>query len=54
MRKLADKNIRKIFKSGHSYAITLPREMINKLNWQEKQRVAVKMNGRSVIIRDWQ
>ena len=27
-RKIADKNIRKVFKSGSSYAITLPLELI--------------------------
>lgn len=53
IRKLKDRNIRKILKSGDSYAVTIPIEMIDKLNWKEKQRVVVKMKGKSIIIRDW-
>ena len=53
IRKLDDKNIRKILKSGDSYAVMIPVEMINKLRWREKQKVVVKMKGKSIIIRDW-
>ena len=53
IRKLEDKNIRKILKSGGSYAVTIPIEMLNKLKWREKQKVVVKMKGKSIIIRDW-
>ena len=53
MRKSEEKNIRKILKNGDSYAMTIPIEMVNKLKWKEKQKVVVKMKGRSVIIRDW-
>ena len=41
-RKLEDKNIRKIFKSGNSYAVTLPKEVVNELKWRFKQKVVVK------------
>ena len=50
IRKLEDKNIRKILKSGDSYALTLPIEMVRKLNWRENQKVVVKMRGKSIII----
>lgn len=53
IRKLEDKNIRKILKSGDSYAITIPIEILDKLKWREKQKVVVKMKGKSIIIRDW-
>ena len=53
IRKLDDKNIRKILKSGDSYAVMIPVEMINKLRWREKQKVVVKMKGKSIIIKDW-
>ena len=43
IRKLEDKNIRKILKSGDSYAVTIPIEMINKLKWKEKQKIVHKM-----------
>ena len=51
--KNEDENIRKILKSGDSYAVTIPIEMISKLKWREKQKVVVKMKGKSIIIRDW-
>jgi len=53
IRKLEEKNIRKILKSGDSYAITIPIEMLDKLKWREKQKVVVKMKGKSIIIKDW-
>lgn len=53
IRKSEDKNIRKILKSGNSYAVTIPIEMTNKLKWKEKQKVVVKMKGKSIIVRDW-
>ena len=52
-RKLGDKNTRKIFRSGSSYAITLPVELVNELNWREKQKVAVQKKGNYLIIKDW-
>jgi antitoxin component of MazEF toxin-antitoxin module len=53
-RKLEDKNVRKIFKSGDSYAVTLPMEVIDKLGWREKQKVVVKGWGKRVVIKDWE
>jgi antitoxin component of MazEF toxin-antitoxin module len=53
MRKLEDKNVRKIQRSGGSYTVSIPAEMIDKLKWREKQKVVVKMKGKSIIIRDW-
>ncbi len=53
VRKLSEKNVRKIIKSGDSYAVTLPIEMVDALNWREKQKVVVKKKGQSVIITDW-
>jgi len=53
IRKLEDKNIHKILKSGDSYAVMIPVEMLNKLKWREKQKVVVKMKGKSIIVRDW-
>jgi antitoxin component of MazEF toxin-antitoxin module len=52
-RNLEDRNVRKIFKSGKSYCITLPIEMMRKLNWREKQKVIFEMKGKSVVIKDW-
>ena len=52
-RKLKNKNIRKIFKTGGSYAITLPLEILAELKWKIKQRVVVKKSGKRSIIEDW-
>lgn len=52
-RKLEDKNIRKITKSGNSYAITIPIEIMREFKWREKQKVTVKKRGKSIIISDW-
>jgi len=53
-RKTESENIRKLTKIGdRSVGLTLPIEMIRKLNWREKQKVVVKMKGKSIIIRDW-
>jgi len=53
MRKFEDKNVRKIQRSGGSYTVSIPVEMMDKLKWKEKQIVVVKIKGRSIIIRDW-
>jgi len=53
-RKAENENIRKLTKIGDkSVGLTLPIEMIRKLKWREKQKVVVKMKGKSIIIRDW-
>jgi len=53
-RKLEDKNIRKVFKSGSSYAITLPLEIVKELKIREKQKLVVKKSGKKIIIKDWE
>ncbi len=52
-RKVEDKNIRKIFRSGASHALTIPKEMMKELKWKEKQKVVVKKRGSSIIVSDW-
>jgi antitoxin component of MazEF toxin-antitoxin module len=52
-RKIKDENIRKILKSGDSYAVTIPIEMMKELNWKAKQKVVAKIKGKSIIIKDW-
>jgi len=53
-RKLEDKNVRKLFKHGDSYAVTLPMETINEFGWQNKQKVTVKKWGNSLLVSDWE
>ncbi len=52
-RKLNEKDTRKIFKTGSSYAVTIPMEVMNELKWREKQKVIVKKRGQGVLIVDW-
>lgn len=52
-RKLEDKNIRKIFKNGSSYAVTLPIEIIQDLKIKKGQKVIVKKRGAGIMITDW-
>jgi len=53
MRKLIDKNIRKITKNGNSYSVSIPIEALKKLKWREKQRVVVTKRGEKLIIEDF-
>ena len=52
-RKSNEENVRKITKSGDSYAITLPIDMVRKLKWKEKQKVVLSRRGKVVTVRDW-
>lgn len=55
MRKLKDKNIRKLLKLGEtSLAVTLPVEIVEELGWKKKQRVVVKKDKKRIIISDWE
>jgi len=54
MRKLVDKNVRKIIKTGSvSLSVTIPIEIVKDLGWREKQRVIVKKVRGGVLIKDW-
>jgi len=49
------KYTRKLIKAGsHSFTITLPKEIVKKYKWKEKQKLTVTDKGRGLIeIRDW-
>ena len=45
---------RKITKTGdYTYYVTIPHKYIQALGWKLKQKVAVKLSGKKVIIEDW-
>ena len=52
-RKLEDKNMRKIIKSGSSYAVTIPIEIMKELSWKEKQNVTIKRIHGGFQVKDW-
>jgi antitoxin component of MazEF toxin-antitoxin module len=53
-RKIQDKNIRKVFKSGSSYAVTIPLEIVDELKIRKGQKVVVKKSGTRIVIEDWE
>lgn len=55
MRKLKEKDIRKITKvANHSFSVTMPIEIMEKLKWKEHQKVVVRRSGKKIIIEDWE
>jgi antitoxin component of MazEF toxin-antitoxin module len=52
-RKFENRNVRKIFKSGSSYAVTIPLEIADALKIRKGQKVVVKKKGKEIVIRDW-
>jgi len=54
MRAYSNKNVRKIAKTGgSSYAVVIPKGMLEALGWKEKQKVVFKRLGRGLLIKDW-
>ncbi|MCD6436143.1 MAG: AbrB/MazE/SpoVT family DNA-binding domain-containing protein [Clostridiales bacterium] len=53
-RKIEDRNIRKVFKSGSSYALTIPLEIVDNLKIRKGQKLVVKKVGSKIIIEDWE
>jgi bifunctional DNA-binding transcriptional regulator/antitoxin component of YhaV-PrlF toxin-antitoxin module len=40
--------------SAYSYSITIPKELVNKYDWKEKQKLVIKDKGRGKLeISDW-
>jgi antitoxin component of MazEF toxin-antitoxin module len=54
MRKLAEKNTRKLIRLGKSsLAVTLPKEILAALGWREKQKVVLQKKSGGIFISDW-
>lgn len=53
-RKTSENNIRKLVRLGKaSLAVTIPKDILLALGWQEKQKVVVKKRGQGIVIEDW-
>lgn len=52
---MAEKYVRKLTKKGkYSYSIILPREIVDKFNWQDRQKLVVEPYGeKKILISDW-
>ena len=51
-----DKFTRKIQKVGtHSYAVVLPKGVVKKLKWRERQKLTIVFNSKkeTILIKDW-
>jgi len=50
-----NKSVRSISKTGggKSYSITLPIDIVHKLKWRERQKVAVSLRSKTITIKDW-
>jgi len=53
---MAQKFVRKLQKvSSHSYSINLPKRLIEKFGWRERQKLEILFGGRKhdILIKDW-
>lgn len=50
-----EKYIRKLRKpSSHSYSLVIPKEIIKKYSWREKQKIQIVDKGRGrLVVHDW-
>jgi len=50
-----EKTTRKLTRtSKHSYCVVIPKEIITKYGWREKQKLSIKDKGRGKVeISDW-
>ena len=53
MKKYTNKNIRKLNRVGlTSYSVVIPKDMVKKLGWRERQKLQLERKGKSIIIKD--
>ena len=52
-KKYQERNIRKVTRNGGSLNVSIPVEILKKLNWREKQKVVVKKVKGGLLIKDW-
>jgi len=53
-RALDERNTRKLLRnSGGTMLVSLPKELVQELKWQSKQKVVIKKSGDKLIIEDW-
>ncbi|KKT89433.1 MAG: hypothetical protein UW95_C0002G0037 [Parcubacteria group bacterium GW2011_GWC1_45_14] len=50
-----EKETRKLVKSStHSYMVNIPKEIVKKYGWKEKQKLVVEDKGNGIVlIKDW-
>lgn len=55
-RPVSEKHIRSLTKvsGGRSYAIIIPKDLINDLRWRARQKLVINKRGKKLIIEDWE
>jgi len=54
-RTISNTRTHKLIKvGGKSYTLTLPIEFVRHLTWREKQKLNITLEGKRLIIEDWQ
>ena len=53
---MKEEHVRKLTTTGanKTYYVTLPKEFIKKLKWKKGQKVTVELNGKNLVVKDWQ
>lgn len=47
--------IRKLTKTGnYTYYVTIPKALIDELQWRERQKLTVRKVGKKIVIEDWE
>lgn len=52
-----NQQVRKLQRTGEdggSYIVTIPKEYIEELGWQKRQKVVVRLSGKTLLIEDWE
>ena len=53
MKKYSNDDVRKLNKTGgSSYSIVIPKDMVKKLGWRERQKLQFKLSGKKITIVD--
>jgi len=55
-KKAGQENTRKLQRTGEegaSYMVTIPKAIIKRLGWRERQKVTFRQEGEKIIIEDW-
>lgn len=54
---MAKKYVRKLQRTGdYTYTLSIPKELIDEFDWQERQKIEIVNNGRkqNLTLRDWE
>ena len=53
MEKYSNDDVRKLNKTGRtSYSVVIPKDMVKKLGWRERQKLQLKLSGKKITIID--